>query len=307
MNSKSQHYILISGASGLVGQKLVPMLLDAEYRVITLGRSERGQFPCDHVSWNQLKSGECVALEHVTHIVHLAGSNIGSKRWTDDNKTEFINSRVDSAALLRQVFTNHKHELSSYISASATGYYGLKTTEKIYVEQSANGSDFAADLCEKWEASADAFESISKRVLKLRIGIVLSPKGGALKKMIGTTRLGVGSALGSGKQWFPWIHIDDLAKVIFFSIENETVEGVYNAVAPEHATNRDVNKALAAAMNKPFWAPNVPSFLLKRMFGEMSEILLGGSRISSQKILDTGFSFDHPVLKTALKNLVGND
>jgi hypothetical protein len=242
-------------------------------------------------------------LEHVTHIVHLAGSNIGSKRWTDDNKTEFINSRVDSAALLRQVFTNHKHKLSSYISASATGYYGLKTTEEIYVEQSTNGSDFAADLCEKWEASADAFESISKRVLKLRIGIVLSPKGGALKKMIGTTRLGVGSALGSGKQWFPWIHIDDLANLIFFSIENETVEGVYNAVAPEHATNKDVNKALATALNKPFWAPNVPTFLLKIMFGEMAAILLGGSRVSSKKIQNAGFKFTHPDLESAMTDL----
>ena len=306
MNSKSQYYILISGASGLVGQKLVSMLLDAEHRVITLGRSERGQFPCDHISWDQLKSGECVALNHVTHIVHLAGSNIGSKRWTDDNKTEFINSRVDSAALLRQVFTNRKSELSSYISASATGYYGLKTTEDIHTEKSVNGSDFAADLCEKWEASADAFESISKRVLKLRIGIVLSPKGGALKKMIGTTRLGIGSALGSGKQWFPWIHIDDLANLIFFSIENETVEGVYNAVAPEHATNRDVNKALATALKKPFWAPNVPTFLLKIMFGEMASILLGGSRVSSKKAQKAGFKFTHPSLKSAMTNLVSD-
>ena len=300
-------HILITGATGLVGNKLVPLLSTSGHSITTVGRSKHSSHGVPHLLWDDPNLINGSALIDVTDVIHLAGSNIGGKKWTNANKTEFINSRVDSAATLNTAFRNQNTKLYSFISASAIGHYGSDTTDEIRSEKDPSGSDFVAGLCEKWEASADEFSKLADRIVKLRIGVALSPEGGALEKMIGPTRLGLGSALGSGKQWFPWIHIDDLVKIIVHCIENENLAGVYNAVAPEHATNQDVNKALASAMNKPFWAPNVPSFLLKLMFGEMSEILLGGSRVSSQKILDTGFSFDHPELKTALKDLVGND
>lgn len=298
-NSKN---IFITGASGLVGGKLVPALIAKGHRVTTIGRSPSRD---GHLSWHdpELESGR--SLTEADIVIHLAGSNIGGARWTGKNKADFLSSRVQSAKTIHNALANHGVKLDAFISASAIGYYGSETSDSIHTEESSRGHDFVAGLCEKWEAAADEFGSVSERVVKLRIGVALSPEGGALKKLLTPTRLGLGSPLGSGKQWMPWIHLDDLVDILVYAIHNTELHGVYNAVAPEHATNRQVHQALAKSMNKTFWAPAVPAFLLKLMFGEMSEIFLGGSRVSSEKFEATGFAFKHPTLQGAMDHLIG--
>jgi len=236
--------------------------------------------------------------------VHLAGAGVVDKRWSDERKKEIIDSRTKSIGLIYQVLRKKNHVVKTVISASATGYYGDRGAE-LLTEDSNAGNDFLAEVCIKWEAAADEGMNLGLRVVKFRTGIVLDKNGGALPQLANPVKWGVGSPLGSGEQWTPWIHRRDVVKMYLFGIEHATLSGVYNMTAPNPVINKQLAKAVAQQLHKPFWAPNVPVFVLKLIMGEMSLAVLESDRTSSKKIEDNGFKFDYPELSDALKEIYG--
>lgn len=288
--------ILITGGTGLVGTRLTKMLIDKKHEVIILSRNpeNKNEFQWD-ISKNYVDKK---AFENTDYIIHLAGAGIADKRWTDERKKIIIDSRVQTANLLFNTIKENNINLKGFISASGIGYYGAITTNTIFKESDPVGADFLGEVCQKWEDAAHQFEDLNIPVTILRTGIVLSEKGGALEKM----RLPVISPIGSGKQYLPWIHMDDLCDMYIQAIEGN-LKGIYNSVAPEHHTSITFSKALAKSLNRPYIGICVPSFMLKLLFGELSIILLEGSRISAKKIEKNGYSFRFKTLKKALNRL----
>lgn len=295
--------VLITGASGLIARELSKKL-EKEFTVRFLTRKKKRD---NEWEWD-LKNGTIdeSAFENLSHIIHLAGANISEKRWTEERKKELISSRVESAKLLSDMVKKKKIKLKSFISASGINYYGTTTTEKIYKEDDKPGTDFLSEVVILWEKSADVFkeQDLAERVVKIRTAIVLSEKEGALKKMMVPVEFGIGSPIGSGKQYMPWIHVKDICSIYEFVLKNPTIEGPYNSSSPQHTTNENFTKKLAEVLKRPLLMPNVPAFVLKLIFGELSEALLEGSRASSQKIQDAGFQFEFPDLKKALEDLL---
>lgn len=295
--------VLITGASGLIARELSE-ILKKNYIVRFLTRKKKHE---NEFEWNiNEKTIDEKALEGISHIIHLAGANISEKRWTDERKKELISSRVDSADLLLQTLRKKNIRLKSFISASGINYYGTKTTDNIFNENDAPGNDFLSEVVVLWERAADQFKEkhLAERVVKIRTAVVLSDKEGALKKMLPTIKMGIGSALGSGKQYMPWIHIKDICSIYEFALQNSSVDGAFNAVAPQHTTNKNLTEKIAEVLNKPLFMPNVPAFVLKFIFGELADALLEGSRASADKIQKVGFHFEFPDLKIALENLL---
>ena len=194
-------------------------------------------------------------------------------------------------------------KLKALISASAVGYYGAQTSEKVFSETDPPAGDFLGQVCKEWEHAADKFSSMGVRTAKLRTGIVLSKQGGALARLQKPVQWGLASAIGSGLQYMPWIHMDDLCAIYIQALENIKMEGAYNAVAPEHVTNKAFTRRLAQALGKPFWFPNISALALRLLFGRMAVMLLEGSRMSTEKIESTGFIFLYPDLDSAFKEL----
>ena len=287
--------ILITGGTGLIGNKLTQLLIENNHEVVILSRepSKKNEFKWD-ISEGSIDEK---ALINVDYIIHLAGAGIADERWTTKRKKILIDSRVESANLLYEKVKKLQIPLKGFISASGIGYYGAVTTEEIFEETAKSGHDFLAEICLKWEAAAMQFAEEQIPVTILRTGVVLSSTGGALEKM----RTPVVTPLGSGKQYLPWIQIDDLCEMYLKVVENN-ITGIYNAVAPEHHTSYSFSKELAKSIQKPFVGIPVPSFLLKIMFGEMAIILLEGSRISAKKVEKSGFSFQFETLKKALNS-----
>lgn len=296
--------ILITGGTGFIGRHLSIKLKEKGYNVLLLSRnSSRGNRHSVY-NWNPDKNEvENEAIERADYIIHLAGAGIGDKRWTKKRKELIISSRIKTCELLFKKVQESGTELKAFISASGIGWYGAETSERIFSETDPPGGDFIGDVCRQWEKSADRFQESGIRTVKIRTGIVLIRKGGALSRMTLPVKYGFGSALGSGKQYLPWIHIDDLCEIYIRAIEDRSMTGVWNAVAPEHITNREFMRMLAKVLEKPFFFPAVPSFVMKLMFGKMSEILLKGSRVSADKILSAGYKFKFPDLENALKDL----
>ncbi len=298
--------ILITGGTGLVGSNLIPKLVDKGYDVRILSRSKKksDKKNISYYTWNiKEQTIENGALVGVDYIIHLAGAGIADKKWTYERKKLIISSRVASLNLLYKEVEKITAKPKKIISASGIGYYGAVTKDKIFEESDASGTDFVADVCVKWEDGAKQFESLNISYFVPRIGVVLSDKGGALDRIKIPTKLNVGAPLGSGKQYMPWIHIDDLASVLMYAIENEQITGVYNAVGDEHVTNKVFSKKLAKVMGKAFFMPHVPAFMLKLVFGEMANIILEGSRVSNSQLKNEGFSFKYNTLEKALNNL----
>ncbi len=297
--------VLITGGSGLVAKYLSNKLQEKGYIVLFLSRTTQKTSLIKTFEWNyQEQTIDDGAFNKVDYIIHLAGANIGEKRWTNRRKQLIIDSRVKTGQLIFNKINEQKKSLKAFISASAIGYYGAITTDKVFKETDLPANDYLGNVCNQWEKIADKFEAKGIRTVKIRTGVVLTEKDGALSKMIKPVKIGIGSAIGSGKQYLPWIHIDDLCEIYIKAIEDKTISGAYNAVAPDYVTNKDFTKILASVLGKPFWFPNVPAFLIKAMFGEMSDLLLKGSRVSSDKILKTGYKFHFPELKSALINLL---
>jgi uncharacterized protein (TIGR01777 family) len=298
-----KHTVLITGASGLIGRRLTALLLQKGCRVYHLGRSAKTGVVPSFV-WNPDK-GELdpKAFDGVDTLIHLAGAGIGDKRWSADRKREILDSRIRSTALLVDFLGRTQHQVSTVVAASAIGYYGFGSGEEEFTEESTPGQDFLASVVVRWEQETERFRALGFRVVKPRIGVVLSGDGGALKEIVRPIRWGVGAALGDGTQWMSWIHIDDLCALIAYAIENPQVEGVYNAVAPQPVTNRELTLAIARQLHRKIILPPIPSFVLRTMLGEMADLVTKGSKVSGARIANMGFRFNFPHLPEALADL----
>ena len=296
--------ILITGGTGLLGSQLTRKLIEKGHRVSFLTRNpNQGNVP--GFKWDpENKSLEEGAFDKVDTLIHLAGAGVADKRWSDKRKAVIFNSRVEGSKLLFEQLASIDHQVGTFISASATGYYGIDTGDTWVGEEDGPGSGFLADLCVHWERAADQFDGQGIRTVKFRIGVVMSPVGGALEKLIVPVKLGVGAPLGSGDQYMSWIHLEDLCELFIHAIEDPKIAGTYNAVAPQPLTNREFTRLLAKETNRPLFMPPVPSFVLKLMLGEMASIVLGGNRVSSKKIETTGFDFRFDNGGSALKDLL---
>lgn len=297
--------VVVTGGNGLVGKRLCNRLQALGYEVAILSRSAKKYGNFHTYTWNlDAMEIEKEAIETADYIIHLAGANIGDKRWTPKRKRLIVDSRVDTGQLIFRELKKQNKKLSAFISASAIGYYGATTSDKIYTETDLPENDFLGNTCRLWEQMAVKIRSLGIRTVKIRIGVVLSEDGGALSKMKTPVNMGVGSPIGNGKQYMPWIHIDDLCAIFIKAIEDTQMNGPYNAVAPEHTTNKEFTRMLAKVLKKPFWFPNIPAFVIKLMFGKMAKIILEGSRVSVEKLKLAGFHFQFPTLEGALRNLL---
>jgi uncharacterized protein (TIGR01777 family) len=300
--------VLITGATGLVGQELVPLLLRNGFSIhyLTTDREKiTSRLHYTGFFWNP-ENGEIdeAALIGVDAIVHLAGASIGN-RWTESYKEEIIESRVLSASILYKMLKKHPHQVRQIVSASAIGIYA-DSPEKIFTESSADfDQGFLGHVVRKWESGADMFQNLGIAVCKIRTGIVLSEKGGALPELIKPIDLNLGAAFGSGRQWQSWIHIADLAAIYVFAIQ-EQLQGVFNAVAPHPISNSQFIRAIALTRNKILWLPHLPRWLMRLLLGEMHQVLFTSQRVSAEKIIAAGYRFRFEHLWPALNDLLKN-
>lgn len=298
--------ILLTGGSGLLGRHLTKALLAKGYAVSHLSRKAGSDARVKTFVWD---IGKGVIDEHcidrVDTIVHLAGSGIAEKRWTDARKKDLVDSRVKSIELVYDLMKRKQHQVTSVISASGIGYYSNRGDELMH-ETSTPTNDFISQCCVLWEAAVDEGEKLGIRTLKFRTGVVLDNDGGALPTLAKPIKFYIGSPIGTGKQWVPWIHWRDVVEMYLLGIENKSFSGVYNMVAPNPVTNKQLTRAVAQQLHKPLWAPNVPGFVLKLLLGEMSSIVLGSTKVSAQKIEDAGFKFKYADIDAALNEIYGS-
>ena len=296
--------ILITGGSGLVGTQLTELLLAKGYSVSHLSRKEDLSGIVKKYKWDPTsKSIENKAFENVDHIIHLAGAGIADKRWADKRKREIIDSRVESTRLLFNALKTNKNIVKSIVSASAIGYYGFSKGGNTFTENSESGSDFLAAVTKDWEKEVDQFEKLNIRVVKLRIGVVLTNKGGALPQMVLPIKFFAGSPLGSGGQIVSWIDMVDLCNLFVFGIENENMNGAYNAVAPNPVSNKQLTKAIAKVLHRPVWPVNVPEFMLKLILGEMEVVVTGSCNVENKRIKEeTDFMYIYTGVEESLKH-----
>ena len=243
------------------------------------------------------------AIAKADYIIHLAGAGVMDKKWTEEYKKEIISSRIDSATLITDSLKNNTNKVKAVISASAIGWY--KASDTIHTEDEPADDSFLGQTCKLWENSVATILQLNKRLVTLRIGIVLSKDGGALKEFITPLQFGVAAILGNGQQMISWITIDDLCRLFLFAIENEKIKGVYNAVAPNPVTNKMLTLTLAKKMKGNFYLPiHVPTFILKTMLGGRSIEILKSTNASCQKIISAGFNFLHPNIENALQDIL---
>ncbi|CAH0996465.1 Epimerase family protein [Emticicia aquatica] len=297
--------ILITGGTGMIGHRLTELLLEKGHRVSYLSRKKEKLPNVEVFQWN-IKKGfiETGALENADYVIHLAGAGIADKRWTEKRKQEIIDSRIEPIELINKYLQEKSIRLKGFISASAIGFYGGDTGDKKLDESSQAGNDFLAKCTKLWEISAQQI-SAAERVVSIRIGIVLSEKGVALPKLVLPIRFGFGAALGSGQQFMSWIHIDDLCRIFIQAIENHTMHGAFNAVSPNPVTNQVMTNEAAKVLKRPLWLPNVPSFILKLVFGEMGIVVTGGNFVLNKRISqETNFQYQFTNIKEALTDLL---
>jgi uncharacterized protein (TIGR01777 family) len=297
--------ILITGGTGMIGQRLAELLLDGGHEVALLTREPAKSSHYRLFGWDPAAGTIApAALPYADCVVNLAGSNVADGKWTAARKHEILRSRLDGLELLRRELAKPGHHVRTLLSASAIGIYGDRNDELLYESSptAAPGDDFLADVVLQWEAAARALASPGRRVVLPRIGIVLSPGGGALVPIAKTVRYGAGAPLGSGRQYMSWIHLDDLCRLFVHMLQDEQWQGDYNGVAPHPVTNQEFTETLAQVMHRPLVLPKVPAFGLKLAMGEMSEIVLGSQRVSADKVLSQGFQFEYPLLRQALES-----
>jgi uncharacterized protein (TIGR01777 family) len=298
--------VLITGATGLIGQEIVKQCHDLgiDINYLTTSKSKLSQ---DNnykgFYWNPAK-GEIdkTCLEGVDAIINLVGASI-SKRWTASYKKEILESRTKSAELLQHTIRFNDYKIEHVVSASAIGIYPSNLT-KYYDEESQEISkSFLGDVVVAWESAVDGFKNLGCKLTKIRIGLVLANDGGALPEIVKPVKLGAGAAFGSGDQWQSWIHLRDLASLFLYTLENN-LEGIFNGVAPNPVTNKDLTKLVAEVLEKPLILPNIPKFAMKLVLGEMHILLFESQRVCSKKIEDEGFQFKFANLKPALEDLL---
>lgn len=295
--------VLITGGTGLIGSHLTKLLRGAGYQVIHLSRSSsKGNIKT--FTWNvDRREIDDDAIVAADHIVHLAGADLAARRWTKKYKQEIINSRVQGALLIRDSMLRIPNRVQSFISASGIGYYGDRGDEWL-TEDADRGDKFISSICIEWEKAAHSFEAINKRVAIVRTGIVLSNDGGALPSLMKPIRYGIAPIFGDGKQFYSWIHIDDLCGIYLHAIKNETVGGVYNGVAPAPERYKILIDLIAKTMKKRKVNVRIPMPMLKIAIGEFIETLADSDRCISKKIQDSGFAFKFENLSSALKNII---
>jgi uncharacterized protein (TIGR01777 family) len=298
--------VCITGGTGMIGSALRELLSQQGFGISVYSRSNKTVENAKVYSWDiQKKEMEEEALDSADFIVHLAGANIGKGRWTDQRKKEIRDSRIDSTNLLREKLSSRDSRPSAVIAISAIGIYGHDTGGILVNEDRVKpGDDFMATVAKEWEAEMLKIGDLGIRLVILRSGVVLSMSGGALPRLVTPVKSGVGAPVGTGDQYISWIHLNDLCRLILFALENNQVKGIYNAVAPQPVTNEELTRKIAETLKKPYFMPNIPSFVLRILFGEMASTVLGGNRVSSKKIEKEGFEFNFPDIGRALSDLL---
>ena len=308
--------VLITGGTGLVGKAITRLLLKEGYDVIILTRDIKKSTAnsafanqVSYAAWDVEKQTlDTAALQKADYIIHLAGAGVVDKKWTKTYKKEIIDSRVESGKLLVKKLNETMHKVTTLVSASAIGIYGKdngKNLPKGFTETDAADSSFLGETCRLWEESVAPVTAAGVRLVVLRLGIVLSAKGGALAEFQKPIKLGVAGILGSGKQIVSWIHISDLCNVFLLALQNDKLQGTYNAVAPHPVSNEVLTKTLAREMKGNLFIPmHVPEFVLKIMMGERSIEVLKSATVSADKIAATTFNFKYPTIEVAVKELV---
>ena len=300
--------VLITGATGLVGKELVSLLLKNGIHINYLTTSAdkiQNEDKYKGFLWNP-KRGEIdvASISDIDAIIHLAGATI-SKRWTAAYKEEIVESRVLSTNLLYNVLKNNVNKVRQFIGASATGIYP-DSLDKVYSEDSTEtDSSFLGTVVQKWEAAEDQMARLNIKVAKIRTGLVLSGEGGVLKELATPTKFGLGTAFGSGKQIQSWIHHSDLTGIYLYVLQN-SLEGVYNAVAPFPVSQEDLVKTIATVLDKPYFMPNIPRFAMELVLGEMHTLLFTSQNVSAKKIISEGYQFKYLSLEKAIKDALLN-
>ncbi|MGN6540616.1 MAG: TIGR01777 family oxidoreductase [Ginsengibacter sp.] len=305
--------VLISGGTGLIGSRLTHHLIERGYDIIILTQQKNRLAENSKITysyWNVEKEIiDKKAVLSADHIVHLAGAGVMDHKWTTDYKKKILESRTKSAELIVNCLKEHEHHVKTFVSASAIGYYGAD--EKIlerkdgFIESDLPSQDFLGETCLLWEASVEPVTALGTRLVKLRTGIVLSKKGGALKEFKKPLRFGIATVFGNGKQIVSWVHIDDLCRMYSEAMENKYLHGSYNAVAPEPVSQKQLILLLANKMrNKFFTAVHIPVFILKLFLGKRSIEILKSATVSDRKIKATGFTFLYPSIESALNEVV---
>ncbi|MDC1379438.1 TIGR01777 family oxidoreductase [Algibacter sp.] len=299
--------VLITGATGLIGQEIVKLCHEKDIKVNYLTTSKSKIVQEENYKgfyWNpKVKEIDADCFKGVDAIVHLAGATV-SKRWTPSYKKEILSSRTETTALLVNTLRELSHTVKQVVSASAIGIYPDSLIN--YYDESHNeiSSSFLGQVVSVWEQASDEFLKLNITVSKIRIGLVLSNKGGALMEIVKPIKFGLGAAFGNGKQWQSWIHIHDLANLFLYVLQNN-LSGVYDGVAPNPISNSELTKTAASVLHKPLFMPNIPKFFMKLVLGEMHILLFESQRVSSKKIADEGFLFKFNYLEPALNNLLG--
>ncbi len=302
--SKRPMSLLLTGASGVLGQALLPLLTTGGHRVWKLVR-RRPDPSKQEIYWDPAK-GEIDkdALPELDGVIHLAGEYIGLGRWTKEKKRRIVASRTEGTDLLARTLAAMPKPPEVLLSASAVGYYG-DCEDSLVAEDRESGDDFISEVCHLWENAAQPAVEAGIRTVFMRIGVVLTPQGGALQRFINSSYLGCISRIGPGQQYISWLSIDDMVAAMLHALACKNLEGPLNMAAPEPVTNSDFLRILAGILHRPLM-PTIPVFALKTIYGQMaSEILLSGCQVSSRKLEESGFSFRHPTLKVALRSLLG--
>lgn len=303
-----ERVILITGATGMIGKAVTYALLAKGYTIHHLTRQNTTNFN-PHVKtfkWD-VNTGyiDEKCINNVTAIIHLAGENIGARPWTRERRKALVESRTKSINLIYELLQKTPgHTVKTVVSASAVGFYGDRG-DTLLTESSPAGSNILADITVQWEKAVDAGTLQNLRVVKLRSGIVLDKDEGAFRELSRPARAGLPSPLGSGKQWLPWIHINDAVNMYIFALENENMHGAYNMASPQVVTNQQFMHTLASVLHRTWFLPAVPAFTLRILLGKMSEMLLMSTKVSADKILEAGFRFQYNDLREALKDITG--
>jgi len=306
--------ILVAGGTGLIGTNLVLELADQGHKVAVLTRSPDQETPFPDsvrlVKWDALTpEGWLDDLEAAEVVINLAGENIAGKGffpqpWTAERRESILNSRLKVGKALVSGFQRVKSKPDLLLQASAVGIYGSQSGDRELTEDSPTSSGFLAEVCRAWEDTTLPVEELGVRRAVCRLGIVLDPRGGALKRMLLPFKLFVGGPFGSGKQWYSWIHIDDVSRAMLHLIQARESSGVYNFTSPNPVTNREFARILGMVLNRPSWI-RVPGFVLRALFGEVASVVLEGQRVKPENLLDSGYAFRFPDLQPGLQDLVG--
>ena len=298
--------VVLTGGTGFIGKKLTRLLLENGFSVSVLSRSvKENSEGISYYKWD-VDAGTIdeQAILNADYVIHLAGENIGAKRWTVNRKKAILDSREKSTQLLFSCLHKHNKQLKAFVSASGVGIYGAITDEVICSETTPAASDFLGTVCQKWEAATNPIRDLGIRTVQIRTGLVLGKGDGVLQQLIPLFKYKLGSAIGSGKQYMPWIHIDDLCRIYLASMLNSEMQGPYNAAINDSTNNTIFSSALAKVFGYTIWLPNVPAFVLQLVLGEMAQLVLKGRRINSNAIEKTGFQFQFTDLEKALRDCI---